>query len=550
MVRSTTAWREIRPDAETAIRHRGSGWWRNETYLDDLASAGATAGDRTAIVSARTGRAGAVCLTYRELDHYARRFAHGLQALGIGPGDVVAYYLPNWWEAAALTYACGWAGAIAAPSPMWFTPTALEHLWPDVQPALCLVPERWNAVPYAEMLADMAKRMPSLRHRVVIGDAGPTGAIDFRSHFLDTDRENISGHLPGLDADQVAMVVFTSATTGRAQAVLHTPNTLYAGALSAFTALPPVPDGAAERVLATTSPLTHISGLQFGITGPVLGHHTVVITDDTQPDTLYALCAQYGATDLVGAPQRLHAIAEAGRATPRATHLRTVVSLGDALPPAWDASIRDALCPRVLNAWGSTQTGGATMTGPKDPTGWATHSIGRPTPGVEIDDRPSDDEPAAVRPLRVRGPGVCVATFHRDGEGVHVLPPGGWHDTGDLVSADGRGGLRYQGRGAAQVGGPFLPLHELENHLLAHPAIRDVALVDLTPPGQSRFLYAVIVPESEPPTLDEVCRVLTGLGLNEHTHPQQVAYATELPRTAMGKLRRRDLTDWLLSDPV
>ncbi len=532
-------WRALRPPAQVIARYRTSGWWRDRTYVDDLAAVAREAPDEVAIVNWRGECTTDVTLTFGELWTYTRRFAGGLRALGVGQGDVVAFHLPGWWEASALTFACALVGAIAAPSPMWFGPAALARLWPNIEPVVCVTPDQWKGVEHAQALAGLADHLPSLKHRVVVGDAQATGALDFQAHFIRTPWEQAeAAGFPGIDADQVAMVLFTSGTTGCGQAVLHTANTLYAGVRGSLLAWPPE---TGRRVLGVPSPITHIGGILHAILGPVIGRYTAVAPDDIHTDQLHDLCVRHGVTQLIASPPRLGALATAANAAARkAETLRTIVNIGAQLPAAVAASLRASLDVCVLNEWGCTQTCGGTMTSPADPPDWAAHSIGRPIPGAEIRLSFAGGLSADSAELHVRGPAVCVGVFGCDGS---VIGADGWHRTGDLVRPDGRGGLTYRGRGEHLVGAPYLPLIELEDSLRAHPAIHDIALVDLPDSHLGTILCAVVVPEPGAPrlTLDDLRAEFHKLGLAEDTHPVRLEFVATLPRDDLGKLQRRAL---------
>jgi cyclohexanecarboxylate-CoA ligase len=542
-------WRSLRPHPRTVTRYRKSGWWRQETYVDDLVAAAREAPEGVVLINWRSDSSTEVHLTFGQLHRYARRFAGGLRALGIGQGDVVAFHLPGWWEASALTFACGLIGAIAAPSPMWFGPAALAYLWPDIQPAICIVPEKWNGIRHAEALAEIADNVPSLRHRVVVGDAQATAALDFADHFIRTHWEqDDSCAFPGLDPDQVAMVLFTSGTTGRAQAVLHTANTLNAGVQGSLRAWPLEPG---KRVVAVPSPMTHISGILHAILGPVIGRYVAVVPDDIHTDQLHDLCLRHDVTLLLASPPRLHALVTAAEASPRrASRLRTIINIGATIPHALATSLKTSFDADLLNEWGSTQTCGGTMTSSDDPPEWATRSIGRPIPGAEVRVVPTEDTASDLARLHIRGPATCIGVFDRAGTGPATPADAeGWHETGDLVSQDGRGGLRYRGRGELLVGAPYIPLIELEDHLRAHPAIHDIALVDLPQPAPGSTLCAAVVaaPGTSSLTLDDLCTEFVKLGLAEDVHPKRLERLQELPRDDLGKLLRRRLREVLSS---
>ncbi|MFF1900577.1 AMP-binding protein [Streptomyces sp. NPDC058206] len=200
----STAWRS---PSGAALRK-----WRDETP------------EALAVIAYRAGT-GVRRLTYREFSDYVERFARELRELEVGPGQVVAMQLPNWWQVSALLLACGRVGAVVAPIMMTIGPRELERILSRLDASVCVTVDQWGDVQYSEAVAEMAPRLPKLRHRVVIngGDA-PGGTVNFGRHFEETPWEQQPGGFLGAlaeDPDRVAVVLFTSAAGNRGGAAEH-----------------------------------------------------------------------------------------------------------------------------------------------------------------------------------------------------------------------------------------------------------------------------------------------------------------------------------------
>ncbi|MCK2218436.1 AMP-binding protein [Actinomadura sp. ATCC 31491] len=529
----------VHPDPVTAARHRAVGHWRDETVVDDLARARAAVPGQVALIaSSAHRRERARTLTYGELGERADRFAAGLHALGVRRGQVVAFQLPNWWETVALALACAHLGAVVLPLKLGMGAHELRRRLRVCGAAVCVTVDRWDGVEHAGVLAEAATGLPGLRHRVVLGDAAATAAVDF-----DARLRGARGPLPPptpLSADEVALVAFTSGTTGDALGVLHSSNTMYA-AISRT-------DGPVQDPVAVASVIGVPAGYRKIVLETVLRRRRVLISDSPDPGRWLALLAEHRATSMTAIPRLLRDLAAEQRLRPRPlTELRRLNSIAAPLTVADALLIREHLGAELVNGWGMTETGGGLGTSAADPPGWPGRSIGTPRRGVEVRLR---DEPGAgpgVRRLAVRSPSVCLGTFRRDTGRPVWLPRehDGWYDTGDLVRDDGRGGLQYLGRAADRISGPgasMIPVHDVEEGLRKHAGVADVALVGYPSAEHGELPCAVVVPAADPPpSLKELRDHLTGRGMSRWQLPTRLLLAPALPRNDLGKVRKDQL---------
>ncbi|MGW9030256.1 AMP-binding protein [Streptomyces sp. NPDC055722] len=535
---------ELQPGHELVREYRAAGVWRNEGPLADLRRWRDETPEATAVLAYRAGT-GVRRLTYREFSDYVERFAGALSELDVGPGQVVAMQLPNWWQVSALLLACARVGAVIAPIMMTIGPRELERILARLDASVCVTVDRWGDVQYSDAVAEMAPRLPKLRHRVVIteGDT-PEGAVNFGRHFEDASRERQARALIGAhaeDPNRVAMVLFTSGTSGDPKGVLHTFNTLYAGASAVAQA---EGLGTQDRFF-TTQALTHIFGVMYNIMIPLLVGAASVLSDVWDPQGALDILAESETTVLAGAPPFITALVAAAQVQPQpAPPLRMVLSGATTVPGQLVASVPQTWGVPLRTLWGMTEVPGHTWTRRDDPPLWGSRSDGRPGAGLELDFRSdTDTPPTAEQPARlfVRGGGVCLATFGRDSGQLRVTAGAddGWYDTGDLAIPDGRGGLRIIGRTADRIGGSFMiPINDVETELLAHPDIQDVALVGYLDDQGNELACAVVVPGVAAPTLAGLREFLTARGMTDWYQPSRLELVTELPRNAIGKIRK------------
>jgi cyclohexanecarboxylate-CoA ligase len=488
---------------------------------------------------------------YAALARRVERFAGALYELGVRPGQVVACQLPNWWQAQALLLAATRLEAVLAPIMTTIRPRELERMLHRLGANVVVVVDEWAGFPHAAALGEIASRLPDLRHRVVIGEP-PDGETDFRSFFEETpweERHPVALDDAREDPDRVAMVLFTSGTSGEPKGALHTQNTLYASASGVIEGFDTGPDG----VRFTPHSLMHVVA-QAGARAALIAGTSMVLLDAWSGERGLEVLADSGTDDVVAAPTFVYdMLAAAGGMSPRLPALRMVRCVGTTVPKPLVAQVWEAFGARLLSGWGMTEIGTGTVTRSDDPPDWAAHSDGRPVRGMELDLR-SDTEITKDRPGRlfVRGSGVCLATVGRDSGALSVIADhdDGWYDTGDLAVPDGRGGIRLMGRAADRIGGVFMiPVNDVESELLKNPGVEDVALVGYPDGRGGELACAVVVPATESPvTLDELRTYLTDEGMTEWYLPNRVEYVESLPRNANGKVRKELLRRWLTGE--
>jgi cyclohexanecarboxylate-CoA ligase len=539
-----TSLMQLSVDPELARHYRRNGWWRDTTFLDDLAQSARSRPDAPALINGRTVDDTVRVVPYHEFDQLVRRIAGRLDDFGVRVGDVVAFQLPDWWETAALLLACLRVGAVAQPIVPQLRAREIEQVLARTGARVCVTVDSWAGFGHARALAEMAPRLPRLRQRVVYGDAEDTGALDFHECFVNGPDADLSSLSP-VDPDQPAMVLFTSGSTGAPKGVLHTCNTLYAGT-SGFVA--DAVGGPGVDRAATTMRVSHIAGPMWAVFGTLLTGGTGVFQDVADPGRMLDLMATAQPTRLLAPAPSLAALVAAQRERPRElTSLRAVMSGGSAVPPDLVPLVRETFGVPLRAAWGMTENVAGTAVRAEDPPDWSAHSDGRPIPGLELRVVTQEGEvTTGTGALQVRGASMCVGTLTDDVAGISTTDTGHgeWFDTGDIARPDGRGGVRVVGRVAERVydlnAAMIIPVRDVEEELLRHPDVKDVAIIACTH-GAHEHVCAVVVPGGEPPTLEDLHDHLRGCAMTELYFPDQLELVDELPRDPLGKLRKYQL---------
>ncbi|MGI5171121.1 AMP-binding protein [Spirillospora sp. CA-253888] len=515
---------------------RASGWWRDETFLDDLRRAALATPDRTALVSRHVAGGPRETLTWAELADTVERLAAGLAAIGVRRGDVVAAQLPNGWRFVALTLACARIGAAIGPIVPIMRRREVEFALRLTGSPVYVAAAEWRGFSYGDMAAEIAAELPGLRHRVLVGapgDGGP-GVLDFDRDLLHGDRTPVPADAAA-GPDDAFQVIFTSGTTGEPKGVVHSHNTLYAMNRAQADVLHLTGD----TVTAMGSPTTHQAGFTWNFLMPLLLGATSVQVDSWDADAMLRILEEERVGFFMGAPTFLADLIEAQRRTPRDLSRLGVFATGSApIPPVVVEQAREVLGCRLYALWGMTENGCVTITRPEDPPMRAAESDGTPVPGMEV--RVSGADANGVGALQVRGASQCLGYFRRPEVYAESLTPDGWFDTGDLARDDGHGGIRIAGRVKDLIsrGAEKIPVVEVEAALLRHPDVRDVAVVGYPDERLGERACAVLVCPGSRPSLADLQAHLAELGMAKQYWPERLEFADALPKTPSGKIQK------------
>ncbi len=341
-----------------------------------------------------------------------------------------------------------------------------------------------------------------------------------------------AGSLPDLDragADDVAVICFTSGTTGEPKAVPLTHGGVLAGCRSLVRAW----EWTADDVLVSALPLFHVHGLLVAVAGSLTAGGTLVIQPRFDPGLTAADVERFGASMLFAVPTMWWRLAEA-EVLDRLRDLRLAVSGSAPLGPDLFERIRGRLGRPPLERYGMTETMILTSNPVKRPR--KPGSVGLPLPGVEL-----RLGPGSV--VEARSPSITPGYLNR--------PPGqgftsdGWWRTGDIGRFDDDGYLFLRGRAGDLIitGGHNVQPSEVERVLAGVPGVAEVAVAGLPDERWGQVVGAFVVPAPgfAPDRLLSDLRFAADRELAPHQRPRHWRFLTELPRNAMGKVTRSRL---------
>ncbi|NYD44427.1 cyclohexanecarboxylate-CoA ligase [Actinomadura luteofluorescens] len=524
---------------------RDRGWWRDETFLDDLRRHVRERPEKTAVVTRRQSDGRTHRLDYVRLAAAADRFAGALVELGLRPGDVFAAQLTDRWELAAITLGCIRAGVVYCPLMKTYRRRELDVMLRVTEAKVLVTMAEDNGDRLGELGAELAAELPSLGRVFVADGQGQDGTEDFESFFFGTAWEERHGHLLDereLGPDDPYLVLFTSGTTSDPKGVLHSQNTLYAAVRGEAETF-----GLDETlVMYTTALYTHYTGVVQGMLMPLSLGGTMAFQDAKEPGAALDLMAEHGVTFFYCAPFYLLSLIKEQRSAPRPLPaLAWLVSGSAPIPPYFIGETASVFGLRLYSLWGMTENGPVTITRPDDPEDWAAHSDGSPISDMELRIDPVSDRTGGEGVLWVRGPTQCLGYYRRDELYAADLDEDGWFNTGDLARDDGRGGIRITGRAKDMIlrNANIAPVTDLESIIGRHPGVRDVAVIGLPDEHEDETICAVVAPVSaaSPVTLEELQSSLDEAGMTRAYWPRRLEVLEVLPTTATGKIRKEEL---------
>jgi cyclohexanecarboxylate-CoA ligase len=527
-------------NAETTALYTAKGWWGDRIITDDLDAAVAAHPNRAAAITPRG------TITYAELKRHADRVALGLLELGVRPGDVVSYQLPNWVEFLVLHYAASRIGAVNNPLIPIYRDREVGFMVGLAESKVLVVPKEFRGYDYPAMVERLRLQWPALQHVLVVGD-------DSWQEFVETpwEERRDPAELATLrpDPNNVTLLIFTSGTTGEPKGVLHTHNTLMA-------ANAPLPDRLGvgpDDVIHMASTFAHLTGFLYGVRLPAqVGGATAVYQDVWNPDDFTELVERHRISYTSAATPFLHDTLNAPSSQVRdLSSLRLFCCMGAPIPRAIVREAKRRLPGMtVLGGWGQSENALVTLGIPGDPEEKIVERDGYPWPGMEIRVVDAHTPLPAGREgrLQVRGPFLFVGYLKRP-ELTAASFYGDWFDTGDVAEIDADGYLNITGRTKDVIirGGENIPVAYIENVLYEHPDVAAVAVVGLPDPRlQERACAAVVLkPGAGVLTMAGMRAFLAEKGVARQYWPERLELLDELPRTASGKIRKFEVRDML-----
>ncbi len=488
-------------------------------------------GDRTAVVDGDTS------LTYTQLDTAARTFGAALVASDIEVGDRVAMWAPNSLEWIVSFLGLELAGATLVPINTRFKGTeAADILRRSHARALITVTEFLGA-DYLAMIEGAT--LPDLTLRITDAAAFARGATPEARAELDARAAKVVD-------DDVSDILFTSGTTGVPKGVVQTQSrtTRIGTDWVAMTGLT-----ADDRYLMV-NPYFHMFGLKAGILACIAAGATMLPEPVFDADRVLQRIATERVTVLPGAPTIYQALLDhPERASYDLSSLRVAVTGAADIPVELIRRVFDELPFTVVRTgYGLTEGGTASGTGPDDDPGTIATTVGKARPGFDLKVVDSAGESVAAGEtgeVLLRGATV-MSHYLDDPEATAAsFTTDGFLKTGDLGTLDENGNLRIVGRAKDMfiVGGFNAYPAEIENLLIAHPAIRAVAVIGIPDDRLGEVGMAFVVTEPGASLDEDAVIAWARAEMANYKAPRRVTFLDELPVNATGKVEKNVLRE-------
>jgi cyclohexanecarboxylate-CoA ligase len=465
----------------------------------------------------------------------AEQVAGALQARSIGGGDVVAVQLPGSHEGAVIQVAVALCGAVLLPIVMIYGPREMDFVLRRSGAAAVVLPREHRGRPHADAVLGGLSGLPTLKLAVVVGDDAPghgsVGYADLLRQPGGMYRE------PSPDPGDRAVLMYTSGTTADPKGVQHSHRTLLAEATSRVYTL----NGPGARHLGLFPP-GHMAGLLSLLRILLLGTPTVIM--QTWDAALAAtLIDRHAVTSCGGAPVQLSGLLDqqaAGTAT--LGTLRECLTGAAPVPPSL-IERAEAAGITAFRSYGSSEHPTVSAGTIADPLDRRAGTDGRLLAGnqVRLVDADGRDVPAGQDgEILTRGPELFTG-YTDPALNAAAFLPGGWFRTGDVGRTDAYGYLTVTDRLKDIIirGGENISAKEVEDLLVTHPAIADVAVIAAPDPALGERVCAVIVPRPGFTfDVEQAMAHFAAAGAARQKTPEVILLVDELPRTPSGKVRK------------
>ncbi len=487
--------------------------------------------------------------TYADFYRRARRLASALQKAGLQKGDRVATLSWNTYAHLEAYFGVPVAGGVIHPLNLRLHPSDIAYIIHHAQDKILIVDD------VLLKLYEAVREQVRLERVIVVplsGQPVPAGLESYED-FLASGEDDFA--YPAFDEREAAAMCYTSGTTGRPKGVVYSHRSIVLHSLG--SALPDALNLGMQDVLLPVVPMFHVLAWGLPYTGVMTGCKLVLPGPYLDAESLLELYASERVTKTAGVPTIWLGVLQALQKEPTRWKLQPMEMVvgGSAAPEAMIRAF-DQFGFKVLHAWGMTEMSPLGTTSrlkrhlQSDPEEAYRYRAmqGLPTPLVEI--RAVGE--AGVVPwdgrslgeLQVRGPWVAAGYYNLEEESDKWTPDG-WFRTGDVVAIDPEGYIRIADRTKDLIksGGEWISSIDLENALMAHPAVKEAAVIAIPDPKwDERPLAAVVLKEGAQVTPEELQAFLEPR-FAKWWLPDAYVFLEEIPRTSTGKFLKSQLRE-------
>jgi malonyl-CoA/methylmalonyl-CoA synthetase len=468
---------------------------------------------------------GGAVIHYDDLDAMTARIAHVLVAAGCEKGDRVAAQVDKCWQGLALYLACLRAGLVYLPLNTAYQKSELAYFFGDAEPsAIVCRPESLDTV---------AALRPEATVLTLSGDKGT---------LLERARDHADAFDTAVSApDDLAAILYTSGTTGRAKGAMLSHRNLASNALTLVDAW----GFTRGDVLLHALPLYHVHGL-------FVACHCVLLSGSRMLwlpkfDATEAIGLLPHASVMMGVPTfYTRLLAEPGFAKDTCRSMRLFVSGSAPLLPETFNEFRARSGHAILERYGMSETGMNTsnpLHGER-----ICGSVGLPLPGISVRVADSDGQPCApgaIGGIEVKGPNVFAGYWRLPDKTRDEFTGDGFFRTGDMGELLDNGYVKIVGRAKDLIitGGLNVYPKEIEERIDAIPGVAESAVIGVPDPDFGEAVTAVVVPKDGEVLNEADLIAMLKSEIANFKVPKRVHFVPELPRNAMGKVEKKALRE-------
>lgn len=532
----------LQPLPETAELYAREGWWDGRSLVD-LLTAGFERYDKTVfrIHSETRPYSG----TVGEVATLARRLANSLLDGPLQAGDVIAFQLPNWMEAAVAVWGCTLAGLTTVPIPHFYGPHELRFILNQSRARVFITADRFGKRDYVEELDGIRRDLQVLEQIIVVGENVPTWARAFESLITHEVLYKAAKPRP----ESIAILGYTSGTNAQAKGVRLTHRGLVFETCTHMSR-------AMEKGFPVLmgSPVTHVTGLLVSLLLPMHFGDPIHLIDVWNPDRVLPAMLENALSAGNGAPFFFAGVLDHPQFSSRhAANMSAIAVGGSPVPPSL-IERADRLGIMAWRVYGCTEH--ATIVGGKrsDSLQQRAFTDGKPLPGVEVRIVDADGRmcsPGQPGEIRTRGPDLCAGYVDESLNGA--FDAHGWFSTGDIGVLDEQGYLTITDRLKDVIirGGENISATEIEAMLARVDGIAEVAVVAMPDAkyGERACAFVRVKAGNVALDLQRIRTQLENFGLAKIKWPEALEIVNDFPRTPSGKIKKYVLRERLRAHP-
>ncbi|MBL0387238.1 long-chain-fatty-acid--CoA ligase [Tumebacillus sp. ITR2] len=470
-------------------------------------------------------------MSYAQLDAAVDAFAAGLAHLGLQQGSRVAILLGNCPQFVIAYYAIARMGGVSVPVNPLYKPGELQFILADAGVEAVVA-----VAPMAPMFQMMRPTLPTLKHVILVGGAGE-GAVEFSQVAVDPSQ------LPPVvvNADDLAVVLYTSGTTGKPKGAMLTHRNLVSNAYQSGTFLG---ISQSDRIV-TVLPMFHVFCMTVSLNAPISRGATLIVFPKFSPTEMAKTVIDMQATVFAGVPTMFNFLVQHPEVHAEdLKSLRIAISGGSAMPVAVMQAFEKKFNVQVNEGYGLSEASPVVCFNPIDGER-KPGTIGLPIIDVEVRLAGEDGVTRGVGEvgeLICRGPNVMLGYLNRPEETAVTLRDG-WLYTGDLATVDEDGYYTIVDRKKDMIinGGFNVYPREVEELLFTHANVAEAAVVGIPDEEYGERVRAIVSLKQPGLTTPDELIAFCKEHLAPYKVPHEVVLLDELPKNTTGKILRREL---------